>query len=730
MDQLQSIVVAVLILLAIALVLLGFLQNWIQWFFLCEVQWVAVLFLLALPISALTIEKSLVQGAYELRDIDVNSKVVGPNVLLSGFFVAFALGLCAISIVWTAQLELNLGSDRLQQKRPLGPPWWAVWIGGLLLATGVVTNLVVTHVVSTPRGNPYSLGWVDLGLFLGCLVSVAVLIVGECCIGVLDGRFEAGKIPSLLTSLIRVVRQWSAPLPPQFTDGYIGTTTFPEIGHLAATLGLVLSAIAYFGLGGHSLPPLSCLALLATAFVWLLSGLSFFLQVFRIPAILPLAIWLYLASSHPNADHFYEVTPTAITAPSPADFLARYTDKPMLVVTAAGGGIQAAAWTTRVLAGIETECDKASLPFAGSISLVSGVSGGSVGLMYYIGTRFEDKPSAQAAVIASRESSLSEVTSALAYDDLWRAFLPFLLQHKYKDRGLALQEAWLNNASTFGSPSYGATLTNATLSTWGQAAISGKIPAVILNSTIVEEGKRLAFSTIPLPSNNTNGGSPGPDPDGFAEFSALYPGNDIPIVTAARLSSAFTFVSPASRPDGPGLVKSEHPDPKDKKNGPEVLHLVDGGYLDNSGINGLVEWLKETIESSKEKLPKNIMLVEISSFPDVPDSYRKSQRGTFFQVWAPLLTLTTVRGNGHEAAAQRELALFKEYCHCKDINFGWKKFQFKGINKADPDAGTETPPLSWHLTKEQQDAIDDNWDATNAQDVVKFLKDGTLPANP
>jgi hypothetical protein len=378
--ELQSMTIPLLIVLAIILVGVGFWQNWIQWFFLCEVQWFGTLFLLALPISALTVERSLVLGAYELRDIRSASGIIDPNALTSGFYVALALGLSAIAIVWTAQLEFSLGGQRLQQKLPLGPPWWVVWIGGVLLAAGVLLNLAVTHVVSAPSGAPFSWAPVDTGLLIGLLVSISLLILGEWCIGIIDGRFGIGKIPPLLNSFIGTLRRWSKSLPPQLKDGYIGTKTYPEIGHLAATLGLVVSAIAYFVLGGHSLPPLSCLALLATAFVWLLSGLAFFLQVFRIPAILPVAIWLYLAAGHQNADHYYHVDPSSITPPSPTDFLTRYDpEKPMLVVTAAGGGIQASAWTARVLAGLQTECDKTSLRFGDSISLVSGVSGGSVG---------------------------------------------------------------------------------------------------------------------------------------------------------------------------------------------------------------------------------------------------------------------------------------------------------------------------------------------------------------
>lgn len=703
--QLQSIAIPLLIALAIILVGIGFWQNWIQWVFLCEVQWCAALFLLALPISAETIDKSLVRGAYEVTDG------------LSAFYVALALGLCAVSIAWTAQLEFNLGSDRLQQKRPLGAPVWTIWLGGLLLVAGLVMNSAVTHVVSTTSGATFSWGPIDTGLLVGSLVSIAFFIVGEWFIGILDGRFSTGKIPPPLHRFIGIIRKSSKNWPAQLTDGYIGGKTYPEIGHLAATIGLIVSAVAYFVLGGQSLPPLSCLALLAMAFVWLLSGIAFFLQVFRIPAIVPVAIWLYLASSHENADHFYKIEPTTTVPPKPSDFLSRYTlERPMLVVTAAGGGIQAAAWTAQVLSGLQTECDK-KLPgrFEDSISLVSGVSGGSVGLMYYVGTRLQGAPDATAAAIAARESSLSQVTKALAYDDLCRAFFPFLLQDIYQDRGKALQDAWIENAKTFGTESYRDVLRQATLRSWGAAAVSGKIPAVIFNSTIVEAGKRFAFSTVPL-LNASN-------PDSFEEFSIDFQGYDIPIATAARLSSTFTFVSPAARPKADGLQTDKHS---------EWLHLVDGGYLDNSGISGLVQWLKQTIDTtsqtSLQKLPKKIMLIEIGSFPDAPKEYRKPQRGTFFQIWAPVLTLSTIQGAGHNASAQRELALFQHYCNCKGIDFGWEIFQYEGFDPANPTAGPETPPLSWHLTRAQKQAIEDNWkkEVSKADQVITFLETGAI----
>ena len=56
------------------------------------------------------------------------------------------------------------------------------------------------------------------------------------------------------------------------------------------------------------------------------------------------------------------------------------------MVTAAGGGIQAAAWTAQVLTGLDEIYGK---EFSDSIGVVSSVSGGSVGAMFFL-DRWDD----------------------------------------------------------------------------------------------------------------------------------------------------------------------------------------------------------------------------------------------------------------------------------------------------------------------------------------------------
>lgn len=61
--------------------------------------------------------------------------------------------------------------------------------------------------------------------------------------------------------------------------------------------------------------------------------------------------------------------------------------KPLILVATAGGGIQAGAWTAEVLSGLEDLSKntwKTNYSFADSLTLVSSVSGGATGSMYFL----------------------------------------------------------------------------------------------------------------------------------------------------------------------------------------------------------------------------------------------------------------------------------------------------------------------------------------------------------
>jgi hypothetical protein len=90
------------------------------------------------------------------------------------------------------------------------------------------------------------------------------------------------------------------------------------------------------------------------------------------------------------------------------------------------------------------------------------------------------------------------------------------------------------------------------------------------------------------------------------DFNTLYAGYDIDVVTAARLSATFSYVSPISRYVG------ENPQGN--------YHIADGGYFDNSGVVTMVEWLNEWLDPQKGLNIKRVLLLQINAFPESTSS--------------------------------------------------------------------------------------------------------------
>jgi hypothetical protein len=283
----------------------------------------------------------------------------------------------------------------------------------------------------------------------------------------------------------------------------------------------------------------------------------------------------------------------------------------LVVVVAPGGGIQAAAWTTQVLTGLDALYED----FSESVGLVSSVSGGSVGAMYYLVGRGDrsNTPGMAMTIDAksradinekARASSLDAVAWALSYPKVvrpYRLFVPTDLDH-----GWALQTSWhlrlrqmvrtAADENAFDERLY--------LRGWCEKIRQGKAPAFVFNSTVVETGKRLTITPV-TPVRNS------PDED----FLTLYPDAAPHLTTAARLSAAFPYVSPSSR----AL-------PVAGRDEPEGFHIVDGAYADNEGIVTAVEWIQELLDHRIESgvdLPfKRILILRMRPFHDSQERRR------------------------------------------------------------------------------------------------------------
>jgi hypothetical protein len=416
--------------------------------------------------------------------------------------------------------------------------------------------------------------------------------------------------------------------------------------------------VKYLRLGDILLVPTLCyVLLLATLLCWVFFGLAFFLDRYRIPVLIPVAAWLAVTSILPWSDYFYPVKPletpseeVALTGGGATVRGEEIQDDSIIVVAVNGGGIQAAAWAAQVLTGLEeacrTQCDR---QFDEEISLISSVSGGSVGTMYFVNEYKDGRigPNTELPSIVDRAqgSSIDEISWGVLYPDLVRTIVSIPIPFGW-DRGRALEEAWLRHDMSWDNRAG----IEEGLSDWREDAEEGDRPAVIFNTTITESGQRLPLATTDLPE-----GTPG-----RLNYDQLFSEGerkDIRVVTAARLSASFPYVSLAAR-----AAEVE---------GPES-HIVDGGYYDNYGISSLAEWLDAKLRSD-QNIDK-VLIIEIRGAPS-PPSYafddadgcpvkpsinapdRRSKAGWFYQYTAPLRTVLGVRDTGQRAHNDLELDL-------------------------------------------------------------------------
>ncbi len=268
---------------------------------------------------------------------------------------------------------------------------------------------------------------------------------------------------------------------------------------------------------------------------------------------------------------------------------------------------------------------------------------------------------------------------------------------------------------------------------WGDRPM----PAFAMNATAYEDGHRflLANYRIPDPQKPPDANWPDTWPNYKARsFLATYrtaklPSGataltDLPLATAAQMSSAFPYISSAARV--PWALDSSV----------KAYHFVDGGYYDNDGTASVVEFLRYALancQDPKERInqdaceeqarsgqpsvpahPVRILLIEIRNSGDDYGSdgeddpyhyYRgKAAANLFTQLTAPLLGFWQA---GHEGVTARNRAALAQLEHAFAGRLELHRIVFddrQSTNEVDTD------PLSWSLTPKQRHEVRDSAD--------------------
>jgi hypothetical protein len=361
-------------------------------------------------------------------------------------------------------------------------------------------------------------------------------------------------------------------------------------------------------------------------------------------------------------------------AATPAACAARYTGKsdpyPVFIIAVEGGGIYAASAASMFLARLQDRdpC------FAQHVFAVSAVSGGAIGTTIFqaveqsppkaisasAGAANSDSsangcvPSAAAAGQKGTNDALEMEVCAIIEDDhfspLVSAIFPELLGFTRNGRAQELTASFDESvrrrnprAATILDEKFDDFAAN-----WSK---DGTAPALVLNSTWVETGYRVAFAPFPLHAID----------DSLYSFDdqcmpADIAGDPVTTIGAALVSARFPAVLPPysvliKKPGLPGGKNGPCPD--DQKSSGETIrwNFVDGGYSDTSGAAtalALYDWLKPVAQ--KDQVVLRVILLTSSD----PRLEADDINGTrFADTLGPIDAMLSVRnGLGNEAVAR------------------------------------------------------------------------------
>lgn len=302
---------------------------------------------------------------------------------------------------------------------------------------------------------------------------------------------------------------------------------------------------------------------------------------------------------------------------------------PVYVVAAEGGGIYAAFRTATFLATLQGECPR----FSHHLFAISSVSGGSVGAAVYSGLmekvnqgdeRFQPNSGCvkqganrggfffnDLAEDILKDDFLSPVLAAFLFPDFLQKFLFFPISQF--DRSIALEKSletswdrqtgdyharfpqrWIDNANPLREPFA------------DQWNLKSDVPALFINTTEIETGRGRVFAPFAIKTSEVSS----------FQLSGLKTesdaaGLDVPLrlSTAAVISARFPWLTP------PGSFHRTAPDTK--------VHLVDGGYFDNSGVVTALAIVREMEAALNEMSPRlkveiNMIVLTSKDFGDSP----------------------------------------------------------------------------------------------------------------
>ena len=490
---------------------------------------------------------------------------------------------------------------------------WAPRVLGIL-----VPIIVAVGFVAFAGKDGIDNAFICLGLALALIVLILPFLRGTQKVAQWSSEKNLRPLAKTLGLAQEVQRKLAAQNPmtewADLKERLRGHVLFPIL-IVWVLASVIIAAVWPLKFGGFFGPfPVAMLAL--TVLLLIGTGVAMLNRVSNVPWFLVLAFGtLALSFCDVHRVRFLDNTEEAVRGRATAsDLLSEFaasdedrgSQRPIIFVATAGGGSRAAYWTASVLGELSS-----TIPtFNQRLFLISGVSGGSVGALFY---------RAALAAAPNDGTKIKEITKAAASGDFLSPALASMFIRDLipglplSDRAEALERAWSEsfdqacglklNKEPSGKPKpCPIRLEGGFLELWKNGP---RWPALVLNGTVVETGGRVVASSLKLDCNN------GPHCY-VADIVDImrYEKRDLVASSAADVSARFPVIGPSgtAKFDEEGTVRS----------------VVDGGYFDNFGAVTLTQIMAELEPAFRENKLVPIV-IQITSDPDFlrsPDGWR------------------------------------------------------------------------------------------------------------
>jgi hypothetical protein len=522
----------------------------------------------------------------------------------------------------------------------------------------------------------------------------------------------------------------------------------------------------------HALPHFYILLIIL---IFFFSALDFWLARIRVSFPLVLILGVFIGFNLLQIDHYYYINPIAMQIDqtlNPIDVAkTKGTRQNLVVVASTGGGIWASGWTIKAIQELIT----ARPELLQEIRLLSTVSGGSVGAAYFIHDLCHNQKDLLSLNTDRQKflrqvydkavtSSLSTVAYGFTYFDSFRLLSGGLLSPFINtDRALLQEQRWQSVAAA------GQEADNDPNKDYCDDLLAlrndiraGRIPAPIFNTTAMESGRRIMITPINFdilglikrtqidPAlESFSGDETRADTLSELLFKPANSSRDQPLQTeaemslwtAARLSAAFPYVTPAARARLASGASGGDFAENDLKYLGRKYHLIDGGYYDNFGIASALEWLQPVLEARVRReeglLFKKIAIIELRAFPLQARTCYQPEQGASSAILGPVVGLYNIRTGSAFSRNEIELARFIESWNkrLRPFRVQIERFIFEPKFETDENGckkEQELGPLSWLLTQKDIENLDNEWKITTTatsdnKDELSRLKNFLAP---